>query len=183
MALEKVNRSDDPERCQSNDTMGTEQCWYKSAPESQYCMRHGGNKAAESNRKQALRNYRLNQFHQRIGELGNSPDIKSLRDEIGILRIIMEERLNRCMNASDLVLQSGAISDLVMKIDKVVTSCHKLEGSMGKLLDKQILLQFADQVITIITSEDIAEDVLERMSSKLLKLVGSIDESISDTDS
>ena len=81
----------------------------------------------------------------------------------------MEERLNKCSDATDLILQSGPISDLVMKIEKVVASCHKLEGQMGTLLDKQAILQFAQAVISIIASElEGQEAIIDAIATKIL---------------
>jgi len=42
------------------------------------------------------------------------------------------------------------IANLVDKIEKTVASCHKLDASMGQLMDKQALIQFADTVIAAI---------------------------------
>jgi hypothetical protein len=103
----------------------------------------------------SLRNYRLATFHlrARLEQLGVSPGIKSLRDEIAILRALLEQRLEQCKDTTDFILQSGPISDLKLKIEKLVASCHHLEGSMGQLLDKQAILQFASVVIDIISEE------------------------------
>ena len=57
--------------------------------------------------------------------------------------MILEEVLNKCKDSKDLILKSSVISDLVVKVEKLVSSCHKMEGSMGQLLDKSAILQFA----------------------------------------
>ncbi len=75
----------------------------------------------------------------------------------------------------DLILQSQAISAMVMNIERVVSSCHKLEGSMGHLLDKQAILQFAQEVISIITKTlDGDDDRLTIIADEILQTVGRI---------
>lgn len=99
-----------------------------------------------------MRNYRLTKWRDRIHNHADSTQVKSIREEIGILRILLEERLNTCNTSAELMLNSQAIGDLVTKIEHVVTSCHKLESQMGQLLDKQAIIKFAARVVEIITS-------------------------------
>jgi len=169
--FEKITSDDDPERCQAITAYG--QCLNKAVPGGKNCLAHGGNKQLEKQRKESLRNYQLGKFQAALEKQATSPNIKCLRDEIAILRILMQEKFNKCNDATDLILQSGPISDLVLKIDKVVTSCHKLEGSMGQLLDKTAILQFANEVIKIIAVELEGEEVkLNKIADQILKIVG-----------
>jgi len=170
--IEKIEYEAQEGRCQAVNSKG--QCLNMAYKDSKFCLAHGGNKSAQAQEAKNIRNYQLAKWNDRLERFGNSDGIKSLRDEIGILRMMMEERLNLCNDAQDLVLQSGPISDLVMKIDKVVTSCHKLEGAMGQLLDKAALVQFAGEVISIIgdvlqgqedKTDEIAERILIAMNS------------------
>ena len=147
------------------------QCRNQALEGSSYCAAHGGNKAVQSAEKASLNNYRLNKFNVRLQQLSTSPGIKSLRDEIAILRIMMEERLNMCNGAVDLMLHSHSISDLVMKIDKVVNSCHKLESNMGALLDKQDIIQFGGELINIIGNHITDEDILTALSNEIISAV------------
>lgn len=168
--FERVEDPADPERCQGIRGSG-DQCYNKSLPHSDYCAAHGGNKGEEAHERKQANNYRLQQWkwRKRLGELSESDTIKSLREEIGILRVLMEERLTRIEDPTDLILQSGPISDLVMKIDRVVNSCHKLEGSMGQLLDKSAVLQFANVVIDIISQEIEDQEIVSRVADRIIE--------------
>ena len=128
--------------------------------------------------KESLRNYQLTiaKWRIKLNDKADAAGVKSLRDEIAILRICLEERLNRCENETDLILQSQAISYMVMNIERVVSSCHKLEGSMGHLLDKQAVLQFAQVVIGIITKVLSDEDQINLIADEILQTVGRIGE-------
>ena len=178
--IEKVKDPADPQRCQA--MAGSQgQCMNKAAKAddgsySDFCLAHGGNQHIKKQNQDAIRNYQLNKFKSQLNRHAGSSSLKSLRDEIAILRMIMEERLNLCRDESDLVLNSGAISDLVLKIDKLVTSCHKLEGSMGQLLDKSSMLQFASEIIDIVGNSVTNIDEVEEVGNKIMGVVGRIGE-------
>lgn len=173
--LKRVPYPEHPERCAG--TGGGNQCQMFRVPGSDYCMMHGGSNVDQKNKAAALRNYRLTRWRAEIQEKADSSEVKSLRDEIGILRVIMQERLEQCATPMDLILQSQPIADLVMKIEKVVGSCHRLEGSMGQLLDKTAILQFANEVVQIITKHVTDEDQIQLVAEDIMQLVGRVGES------
>lgn len=173
--IERVEEND-PWRCQATiKTQG--QCRNKATTQGGTCPVHGGNGAINRQEKENIRNYHLVKWQAKLNEKANSSELKSLRDEIGVLRILLEERFNSCNDAHDLLLQSHQISDLVVKIEKVVSSCHRLEGSMGQLLDKQAILQFASGVIDILTEYVEDESILNNMASRIMALVSKNDTS------
>lgn len=175
--VERVPYPEHPNRCAAVNSRGQCLNFGVQLPSGDYganCLVHGGNKQVDSAKAASLRNYNLTRWRAQLQQKVDSDGIKSLRDEIGILRVVLEERLNRCKDAHDLILQSGPISDMVMKIERVVSSCHKLEGSMGQLMDKQAILQFASVVIDII-SENISDElVLNTISEQLITAVGAM---------
>ena len=162
----KIKDEDDPRRCQYiRPTQG--QCSNVQVEHSQYCPAHGGNKAFEAAKKVELRNYRLNKFHKRIQELGNSDVIMSLREEIALLRILIEEKVNRCDSELDLILMSGPLSDLVMKVEKVVSSCNRLESKLGDHLDRTKVLQYAQIIVQIIAKHVDSNEVVEAINEDI----------------
>lgn len=183
-SIEKMDSPTDPHRCQSASTQG--QCDHKGVILNQeayaagteppnygtFCMLHGGNKQIESSQANSLRQYRLTRWQSRLQEFSDSSILKSLREEIGILRILLEERLNFCKDTNDLILTSGPISDLVLKIERVVTSCHKLESRMGQHLDKAAVIQLAGRFVQVISSELADQpERIDSISSKLLDII------------
>ena len=161
---------DSPDRCQFITPNG--QCNVKKVENSEYCPAHGGSSSFIGQEKRELRNYRLNQFKQRIGELSSSDNILSLREEIGVLRMLIESKINQCQNSTDLLLIAGPLSDLLMKVEKVVTSCGRLDMRLGRLLDKGRVLQFAKTIVQIVSEEIENDEVLEKISTRIL---GAID--------
>ncbi len=149
---------DDPNRCQANNAHG--QCSIRAIPGLKYCRMHAA-ASAHHQRNQDANMYRLGRWQRRVQELGTSDKVKSLRDEIGILRMLLEERFSKINDTTDLLIQSHTISDMVLKVERVVTACHKIEKSMGDLLDKSEITRFADMVVSII--EDVLSDSPEKV--------------------
>ena len=167
-AIQRIKNDDDPRRCQH--MMRTGQCINISTEGSNFCLVHGGNKAVEAAEAKKLRNYRIQRYNIRLGELRSSNHIKDLRDEVAILRILLEEKMNLITNSNQLALQTGAISDLVVKIEKVVTSCQRLEEKTGIMLDKNRVVQMAEQIIAIITKHIEDTEVLELLADEFEKI-------------
>ena len=146
------------------------QCKYEVVPDANKCYHHGGLPEKKAKDAASLSSYRLNLFQARLDQHIYDPNIKSLRGEIGILRMMIETRLNQCKDDYDLMLQSAAIAKLVTDANTLVTSCHRIETLTGQLLDKQQLAEFASGVVDIITqtcNPDQAEDI----SNKILNLM------------
>lgn len=170
MAEYKFERATCPEeQCRGTGKFG--QCPYKKVPESDYCPRHGGNKAVVKKEREALNNYRINQYKQRLAELANNPNVKSLRDEIAILRITLEEVFNSCNSPTQIIAYSGKIADLVSRIEKVVSSCNRIEMNIGLMLDKQAVTTLADGLVAIISEEIEDMDAVKRVSERITELI------------
>lgn len=165
---ERITDEDDPRRCQAvRPSHG--QCTLVSLEGSTYCAAHGGNKAVEAKKKQELRNYRLTKFKQKVQELGNSDEIMSLREEIAILRVLFQEKWNRCDDEYELTMMSGPLSDLIMKVEKVVSSCNRLESKLGSHLDKTKVLQYAQMIVQIIAKHVQDDKLIEMINEEIFK--------------
>lgn len=139
---------DDPRRCQGITARG--QCDFGASAGSEYCPIHGANKQLEATEKKEVRNLLLMKYKQEIKRLGSSEHVMSLRDEIGVLRMMLEKLLNACRGDADLMLFSPQLGELVMKIGKIVTDCHKIEERTGQLLSREELGAFALKVIELV---------------------------------
>ncbi len=159
---------DSPNRCQSTFSGG--QCVYEVIPGTNYCKMHcsGVAKAMEQTK---IRNYRLQQYQSRINEKADSDSVKNLREEIGILRLILEEVINRCKDDNDLMIYSSKIADLVLKIEKVVTSCHRLETSLGQTLDKTTIMNISTRIINIISEYVSDENTMNNVINDIGKML------------
>lgn len=162
---------DSPTRCQGVGPAG--QCPYESDQPSNFCGRHKGC-TDTVNEQKAIRNYRLTKFRAEIEQKTDSSAIKSLREEIGIARQVLETFINRCESETDLMINSNKISDLVLKIEKLVTSCHRLEKSTSQLLDKTAIIQVAGMFVEII-SEYVTDEQQAEISNRLIELINDVE--------
>lgn len=184
----RVTEVDDPRRCQAPGDKG--QCMFRAVEVdgeviSEYCAMHGGHKAASRKQRTDLANYRLTQsfFRDQLEQQPGDSEIKTLRDEIRIARVLLQTFLNKCQSDNDVLQYSHTISDLTLKIEKLVKSCHTIESSMGQLLDKTALMTFATQVVGIIGNY-VDADSLNLVADEILRLLtGDHDDSstVSDT--
>lgn len=155
------------ERCEGTVTNG--QCPFIKTNNTDRCVMHGANKTSLSQVNEVKRNYRLQRWQTRVSELADSDTIKSLREEIGILRMVMEEILNKCDDSIDLLMASQRISDVAMKIEKLVVSCDKLEGRMGQLISKRAIVQLATEYVQVINNHITDPLIIEAISIELLE--------------
>ena len=170
--FERIESPIDPERCQGMGKTG--QCEYKRVTGSDFCPRHGGNRAAEEEAKRGLRNYFLTLWRAEAQRASESDDYRSLREEIGLLRMMLQTRFNNHIKSSnDLIFHHGPIVQLIDKIALLVASCHKIESSMGNLLDRSAILQFGDELIHLVGNV-LAEqpEVARRIADGILGIIG-----------
>lgn len=140
-----IERPDDPERCQVV-IPAKGQCNWKAVPGSKYCPAHAGPHQKHHDEADRLHNYRLARYQARVAKKAGCEAVKSLRDEVAILRMLTETILNACRTDSEIILQNGRLSDLITKIEKLVTSCDRLETKLAEVLDKDQLSKLMSQL-------------------------------------
>lgn len=161
---------DSPNRCQAVITQG--QCPNQAEPGQIYCAIHGGRTARlVGDLTTKTRNYNLGKWQARVERFSDSPELKSLAEEIGVLRMLLEQRLNACQSNTDLMLQSQGINTLILNIERLVTSCHKLEQNLGTLLNKADVIQFATEMISVITEYVTDQDILAQIGDRLQEIL------------
>jgi len=166
----QIAAEDDPNRCQG--ILKTGQCRNLAEPGLKYCGRHKGMlETVIKNEK--IRNYNLTKFRAQIEQKTDSTEIKSIREEIGITRQVLETIVNRCDTENDLILYSNKIADLVLRIEKLVISCHKLEKATSQLLDKSALIQLSGNFIEII-SDFLDVDQQAEVADRLVDLISGV---------
>jgi hypothetical protein len=155
-------------RCGAQFDFG--QCQFDAVPGATRCMTHGGAAELYSKNKANNRIYQLEQWRHKLDKFFEDPNIKSLREEIAISRMTLEAILCKCTTDNDLLIHSGKIQQTLFQIEKLVSSCNRIEDRLGFVLDKSAVINLADQIVTIV-SEYIPED-------QMLQLADSISASI-----
>jgi hypothetical protein len=147
--LPRVERADDPRRCRGTTKVG--QCWNIAVDGAEYCEACSGRDLVLANR----RSYQLTnpKYHARFIELSEDEDIKSLREEMALIRVLIEERFNQIQDSNDVAQHSGAISSLVLTLERLRTRSHIIEQNLGQLLHKTTVAKLVREFIIIVNEE------------------------------
>lgn len=161
--LERVSNPADPRRCQANNGFG--QCNFVALPNNSYCLMHSSKKTSNYNISSVLQ--------KRVQEKANSKKLTDLSEELAILRVLLEEKLNTIHGLNDLILHSGELSEIIVKIEKLTVSLVKIQESQKTYLDKSRVVQFAEELITLF-SEHVNADVLGKLADDIFAKIDSI---------
>lgn len=163
---------DDPLRCNAvNVGPHGDQCHFKAVLNSKFCYIHGGSSQENLNKKAALANYRLQQYGERVADFANNPEVKNLREEIGIVRMLLEQVINKCDDSNKLLIYSDKISTLVNQISKLVDTCQRLEEKNNNLLDRKVVIVIADSIVTLIGQYVTDPDKLNEIGGKICESI------------
>lgn len=161
---------DDPDVC-SVCIEKNQGVYYKVIPGARACPRHGGNTQLESLRKKAANQYRLQLWQQRVNEFTESDYAKSLRSEIGILKMTLEQFIVQAETPQQLLIFAPKIADLVTRIEKVVMSCDRLERNMGQSMDRSTAMKLAADIVDLISRHVNDAETIDAISSGIIDLL------------
>jgi hypothetical protein len=149
MEQEHVTDPADPGRCQAKNSIG--QCRGVKLEGSDYCRLHAGPYRPLG---KGIRQYYLVKAEDRtrLAALAEHNDIKSLRDEIGLTRIMIEEIWNSGQSAAERLRNFGAVRLHINDLEKLVKTCNQLEERLGTLLAKPTLLRVGQRICESLVS-------------------------------
>ena len=170
--MKRVKDPADPNRCQGAAPDG--QCWNRAEPGSDRCRVHGGrDKEAEQDKRLYL--LTKAQHRMRLAQLSEHEQIKSLRDEIALARMLIEERFNRIKNDSDLLAAFGPINTALLTVERLVKSAHAIEQNLGSLLSKPSVLALGQSISRIIVEElegvENYEAIVDRINHRIVETI------------
>lgn len=144
------------------------QCRYMALVKGGNCVLHGGGEQRKAEERKAIYGRLNEEYRARIQEKTAHKDHYALNEEVGILRMLLEEILAKTQGDQNLFLRSaGQISELVTKIEKVVISAQKAEKYIGGLLSRDQALQMFQEAINVIADYVEDQDVLDKIATKL----------------
>ena len=166
--MKRVADPADPRRCKFS--YPHEQCWHEAEPGCDNCLVHGGKSKANA---EATRLYHLVDVdnRRRLAELAGHDNIKSLREEIGLLRILIEKTMNAAKSDAELFSSGASLNNMFITSQKLIKSCHELEQSTGELLSKQTVHRLAQKMCEIVLEElqgiEGYEEIIDRIANRL----------------
>lgn len=165
--MERVTELADPRRCQGN--FAHEQCQNRAEHGDQMCAIHGGKSTALAEQK---RLYHLQdaQTRDRVGDFIDGDGNKSLKEEIALLRVMIERQQNLIKTDTDFMQRSGVINSLLLTLEKLLKSSHQLEHDMGNLLSKTTVIRIGQKLCQIVVEElqgiEGYEEIIDRIEDR-----------------
>lgn len=157
---------DSPLRCQAMTQRG--QCNNKKQGVSKFCPAHGGNRANMTAKNEQRRIYAVEKLQQQLSHFEDHPKTKSLSGEIAVLRMILQSKLQKCNDEHDLAIHSTTIIPLVTAIEKLVTSCDRLDTKLGNMLDPTQAIQWMEMISDLVAQYITDPDDLNEFNSQLI---------------
>jgi hypothetical protein len=128
--------------------------------------------------KKTMRGYLLAQADDRarLAQVSDELEpVKALRDSIALLTMLIEKRYNAVKGEGDLLQACGPLNQMLQNMERLVTSCHKIEQNLGMLLARQAILMLAKQMVEVIVDElegiDDYEHIVDRITERLFDLI------------
>jgi hypothetical protein len=165
---------DDPGRCQGMTHDG--QCNQLSLSYSKFCKRHArGDKTEEMNvERYLIDNQELRDSYMR--QQGNKHYL-NLEQEIHLIKMLIERRLNSIRTEADLTLSCAPIANLVARLESMKVALLKMEQQLGLVINKDDLNQLAREIAAVLDEElegkDDKEELMERICIRVVEAIQS----------
>jgi hypothetical protein len=168
MPLQRVHDPADPCRCKAPTADG--QCMNQAEDGSEYCLAHTRPLQGPSPTK---RIYVLSKADSRVrlAQLADHEEVKSLREEIAMTRMMIETQFNSINTDMDWALKWPAIERGIQVVHKLVKDCHVIEQNLGNLLAKGTIFHLAHRICEIVVNrlegiedyETITDDIVQQI--------------------
>lgn len=169
----RVKDAADPNRCKGASLDG--QCWNQAAPGDDYCPYHSGTDKVTPAEKR-LYNLTKARFKNRMTQILDHEEVKSLREEIALTRIMIEEIYNGMGDTpADVQKSSGTLNGLLLTVERLIKTAHSTEQSLGLLLGKPTVILVAQQIVGLLSEElkiyPDFEKTIDRVTHKMLDTI------------
>jgi len=127
--------------------------------------------------KLSLRAYILTnpEISEGAGRHSQVEELKSLREEIALARAMIEKRLNLVESNADFLNACGTVNTYLLTLERLITSCHRLEVNLGNLLSKAAILDLAKEIVSILMDElqevPNYEEIVDQISERIVAVI------------
>ncbi len=162
-----------PNRCQASGNK--DQCPRDAVEGNHFCNLHQGSTRKRDAAKRRMYNLTQAKKQERLGHFADHEDVKNLREEIAITRMLIEQRFNTIEDDSDLLAAVGGLNKLLITAEKLVKSSHVIEQNLGSLLAKSSVIVMGRQIVEVIVEELEGipgyEEIVDRISERILTTI------------
>jgi hypothetical protein len=174
----RVNDLADPNRCKGASPKG--QCQNVALHDNDYCKLHSGGKdylPAEQKRGFLLAK---SEDKTRLACVSsNLEPVKELRDTIALTHMLIEKKWNKLQEDDDLLMNCGPLNQLILTMERLITSCHRIETNLGELLARNAVLALAKELVAIVIDElegiEDYEAIIDRITTRLIDTISKAD--------
>lgn len=97
--------------------------------------------------------------------------IETVRQEVLLLRALIDERLDLARTEADKITAFQVIHPAISTLNKLVESLNKLDRQTNEVLDKGALTRLGDDIVTVLIEElchiDGYTDIIDRVGSRI----------------
>jgi hypothetical protein len=104
-------------------------------------------------------------------------EVRSLREEIHLARMMVETRLELIEenDKGDMLAAFSNVNTYLQTIEKLVSSCHRMEVSLGTLLSKASIFSLGQDIVNIVIDEvqhiDGYEAIVDKISERIVTVI------------
>lgn len=155
-------------RCRHTGTRGN--CPQVAIEGSVYCAKH-------SNEADRLKGYRLQdpELRERFEQLSRDASLDTIKQEVLLLRALIEDRLNFCKNPAERATALQSVTSALATIDKLFNSVVRLERAASITLDKPTLGRLSEKIIEILVRNlgDLPDrdEIVDRVAAEIAQAV------------
>ena len=170
--MDRVTDEADPNRCKGS--VGHGQCMYAAVEGSDYCRVHARAYAAP---EKGMRRYLFAKAadQARLAQLSEGDDIKSLREEMSLVTMMIEEQWNTANTPLERQQMHARINTLLQTLDKLTKTSSQLEERRGSVLAKATLYHIGQQIclklIERLGSLPNAEQLLTQLHGDVISVI------------
>jgi len=101
--------------------------------------------------------------------------VKELRDLISLQHMMIESRYNAITNEGELLAACGPLNQMLLTMERLINSAHRIETNLGELLQRHAVLALAKEMVQIVIDElDGIEDyeaIVDRITQRLIDTI------------
>lgn len=124
-----------------------------------------------------MKGYRLadSDLRARFNELSAMDSIETVRQEVRLLRTLIEDRINLARNEAERITAFQVVHPAISTLNKLVDSLGKLERQTNEVLDKGAIDRMNDEIVTVLIEElchvDGYTDIIDRVGSRIAGVI------------
>ena len=148
MPLRRVTDPADPRRCKGPTPSG--QCMNEAEDGCENCLVHCGPPSTALSPTKRVYLLTRADARKRLAELAEHEEVKSLREEIALTRMMIETQFNGINSDLDWAMRWPAIERGIRTVHGLVKDCHVIEQNLGSMLSKETVLGLAHRICQVV---------------------------------